>query len=764
MTHGVLTPADRGLATAVGSVRARWRLKHALWGGTIAVIAAFLVFIALSLVMKSLNYGEGIVLTSRVFAIVASIALVWYFVIRPLRARPDDSTVALYVEEHERSLGGAFVTAVEVTGRENDRVALGGIAARLVRSALDGLRQTESGKRVDSRALQRAGATFASVIIGFSAMMFFGPTALRTGMQVLMTPWGGTDPGSAFAIRVEPGNKTIARGGDQLVAAQLNGFSSERVELLVRGTDATSWTRLDMAADSTGKFAFRLFDIGTETEYAVEASGIRSPTYKLNVADIPYVASMDLEYRYPAYTQMPNRFVDSTGDIAALQGSMVRVRVTPTVPSKGGRLIVDGGDTLQLVPQDDGKLMAMMRVSKTGFYKVELAGPDGRPVSASLDYQIDALPDRAPAVAIGRPGRDVRVLSVDEIFSDTKAEDDYGVSNVQLTFSVNGGDERTVPLYSATARALREVAAGHTFMLEDMKLVPGDQISYYARATDNNTVSGPGTASTDMYFLSVRPYDMDYRQGQGGGGGGGGGGRGGQQESPNRLSEQQRQIISATFNLARDSATLDRKQLEENVATVRLAQERLREDASQLAERLVSRGIAAGDSGFAKIAKILPRAVAQMDTAARKLVAPTQRGAITHEQRALTELGRAEAVFREIQIQQQRGRPGGVVRPHPHPHPRGGGGGGGGGGRRRERSRPRRHLRAPAGPDAQSVRDGAARPDGRAAAGRLGGVDDRRNAREAPPARGASAPAGSARPAKGGLARPDGPERNRRRR
>src|SRR5262249_48206106 len=155
----------------------------------------------------------------------------------------------------------------------------------------------------------------------------------------------------------------------------------------------------------------------------------------------------------------------------------------------------------------------------------------------------------------------------------------------------------------------------------------GDQISYYARATDNNAVDGASSASTDMYFLTVRPYDMDYRQNQQGGGGGGGGG-GQQQNNPNRLSEQERQIISATSNLARDSATLEAKTLAENVATVRLAQQKLKDEAAQLVERLVTRGIAAQDSGFKKIAQILPRAVAQMDSAERKLVAPTQRGAI----------------------------------------------------------------------------------------------------------------------------------------
>ena len=118
---------------------------------------------------------------------------------------------------------------------------------------------------------------------------------------------------------------------------------------------------------------------------------------------------------------------------------MVRVRVAPTVPTNGGRIIVEGGDTLKLVPTDDGKLMAMLRVDKPGFYKVELQGPDGRMVTGSLNYTIDVLPDRPPTVQFTKPGRDTKVLSVDEVYTEVRAQDDYGVAKVDLHFSVNGG-------------------------------------------------------------------------------------------------------------------------------------------------------------------------------------------------------------------------------------------------------------------------------------------------------------------------------------
>src|SRR5581483_8005441 len=115
--------------------------------------------------------------------------------------------------------------------------------------------------------------------------------------------------------------------------------------------------------------------------------------------------------------------------------------------------------------------------------------------------------------------------------------------------------------------------------------------------------SGAQTATTDIYFLNVRPYDQDYRQQQGGGGGGGG-----QQNDAGQLSQQERDIIAATFKTVRDSAQTDAKALGENVSTIQLAQSRLKDQVGQLVARLEQRGISASDSNWKKISQILDTA------------------------------------------------------------------------------------------------------------------------------------------------------------
>ncbi len=77
------------------------------------------------------------------------------------------------------------------------------------------------------------------------------------------------------------------------------------------------------------------------------------------------------------------------------------------------------------------------------------------------------------------------------------------------------------------------------------------------------------------------------------------------------LSEQQRQIISATFNVQRDRRTFTRDKLRESSTVVALSQSRLREQVEGLITRMNSQ-LVQQDPAFAKIAELMPQAVAAM--------------------------------------------------------------------------------------------------------------------------------------------------------
>ena len=370
------------------------------------------------------------------------------------------------------------------------------------------------------------------------------------------------------------------------------------------------------------------------------------------MVDLPTVKQLDLEYRFPAYTGLAPRQQTDAGDVAAIRGTEVVLHVEPTMTAPDGRIILSEGAAQPLTRQADGSLTGSFTISQQGFYRIELTGPHGEKVEASPQFTIDVLDDQPPSVHFTKPGRDTQASPVEELFLEARADDDFGVKSLQLFYSVNGSTPKTVNLYGG--KPMTEVSGAHTIYLEELGLKPGDFVSYYAKASDTDTVQGAKTTTSDIYFVQIRPFKKDYRaaQSQAMGGGGGGGG-----QQVGQLSQQQREIVAATFNIVRDKAKTKPDKYRENVVFLNLAQAKLREQVEELVTKLVSR-LGSVDPSYNKIAEVLPKAAEEMKAAETELRGLKADTALSPEQKALKLLQEAEQQY-ELQVAQQQGGGGG---------------------------------------------------------------------------------------------------------
>lgn len=653
------------LLRVIRRVRNRWRTRRLILGFTMVGVAAVLVVGASSAAMDALRYAPWVVRGLQAAAWLTFGAVVWRFVVRPLRSRVTDEQVARYVEEHDPTLREAVSSGVELGHREPRDDSGGGISADLTRlvvaEAIRRLETLNEGRLVESSALRRAGGALATVAGVAIVASLLAPPALLRGAALLLSPWGDISGANPYRVLVEPGDAAVARDSDRWIAARLEGFTAERVDLRTRVEGSARWESVPMLPDpEDGAFRHLLLGIPEATDYYVDADGVLSPTFRIEVEDVPYVGRIGLRYRYPEHTGLNPRDVEDGGDIAAVAGTVVELTVIPTVPAAAGVLRMEPGPVeIPLeVPEASGEsptgagaevLTATLRLAEGGSYRVALAGPDGNLRAASRDYLIEVLEDLPPIVRFLRPGRDTQANPVEEVFTEVLAEDDYALRRVELRVSVNGGEETREVLASGGARD--EIQTGHTLFLEEHDLVPGDLVSYYAVAQD-----GAGAdAATDIFFIAVRPFDRTYRQGHtmpGAGAGGGGDGLDG------TLSLRQKQIVVATFKILRDRDGMPPSAVTETVATIGLAQGRLREQVATLNRRLRNRGIGATPE-FSEIVEHLDAGLVEMTVAEELLIAGNPDDALPREQKALTHLQRADAVFRDVQVAFGQGGGGG---------------------------------------------------------------------------------------------------------
>ena len=646
------------LLEVVRQVRRRWRIKLALRGAVGFLLAGLVAIIAIAYALETLKFTPAAIFWFRIVTALVFVAAGAWFFARPLSRKVTDEQVALYLEEHEPTLDSTILSAMEATERPGDWSPE--LIKRLVENAIERVHEIQDGERVEREPMKRYVWVTGAVAVVAIALYAFGPAYFRHALSAIFVISTDAEAAAPYRIDVKPGDATVAKGADQMISATLSGFDAADAAILIR-KNGGAYERVPMVKAENGSYEGMLFDLAEPLDYVIEAAGVRSASHKLNVLELPYAKKIDLEYTYPAYTGLEPRKIEDGGDIAVLKGTNVKLTITPTMATNGGQVVLGEKETVPLTANADGTLTGNFTAARDGFYRIELDSPKGERLTASPQYTVDLLSDLAPTVKLSKPGRDTDATPVEEFFVEASADDDYAVKNLQLVYQINGGPEKVIPLFGG-ARPSPEVTAGHTFYMEELGVKAGDSVSYFARATDNDAVNGAKQTSSDIYFLRIRPFDKNFKPAASMSGGGGGGGGGGQEVGA--LSQQQRQIISGTFNIQRDRKTMTAAKFREGMVVLTLAQSKLRDQVNGLVERMNSR-LVVSDPSFKKIAELLPKAAEHMTAAEKKLQGQSPDGALPPENMALQFLQQAEEEF-ELQVQTGRQA--------------GGGGGGGGAG------------------------------------------------------------------------------------
>ena len=627
------------LLREVRKTRRRIQFERFLKGIAVTAAIALAASLVASYVLSQNNFSDTTILWSRILAGLACLGAFFKFVLWPLVRIPSAGAVARFLEERNPHLEDRLATAVEnLVGPSSIHPAVRSLLLR------DASRELAS---LDKPVLLYPQTSLIS-LLGFvvtGALFLFlqvsGPAAYPYSLDKLLG-WADLDRPGLYSISVDPGNTRVVRHADLEIKAILEGFSSDEVLLVAKYESQPNWERARMRPDSEGPGnLFLFFDVRERINYFVEADGIRSDLFTVDVSEAPGIQELEVRLQYPRHTGLGQSIQKDDGDIRALAGTLVRLQIRTDQPVQAGIVKFEESPDIFLQLSENDLLEGSFRVENDDFYRIHLQNLESVWNAASDEYIVVSLVDQPPSVTLSRPGRDKRVTNLEEVFVEAEAEDDFGIRDVRVFFSVNGEPEESVGL--EIGRYPRNTTTSTTFYLEDFDLLPGDFISYYGKARDARS-----EAVSDIYFLEVLPYDREYSQSQQSGGAAGGG-------EDLRLARFQKEIIVATFNIVRDRQKLTPEELKEDIQTVAQMQEQLRQQAVTIKERIERRGAATDTPEFKQMVIYLTEAVEHMSAAHDQLKDSNLATALPHEQKAYQKLLRSEALFKEIQIAMSSG-------------------------------------------------------------------------------------------------------------
>ena len=655
----------------LGSIAGRMRAAALSRGLGALAATALLVTAACVYLANRAAFSPFSVLGSRAFLLSALVTVGVYLLAKPLLRLARGRGSRLAADEAERR-APEFSGRLRTWADERDRAASRGRAPTPLLSLL--ARETEQAALAAPPGMivsRPATLAVATVACGLAVALVWlgtaGPGYWQYGTARLWAGWFLDQGEPLYELQVEPGDTTIRRGGRLDVTATPVGFDPGGVTVHAKFESSVDWERAPMGPQLEGpgyRFSFSM--VREPLRYFVEAGRMRSREFSVGVVALPEVESIRVAYTYPSWSGLDPRVEDPGGDVLAVPGTRVELTLTTDKPIEDGLLVL--GDR-EIALRDE---RAGFEVTEDTTYHVA-AMYRGERVRLTEDYFVTAVPDKKPEVKILKPGRDWKATSIEEVRVRVEATDDFGLRGVKLFYAVNGADQGSVDLARADER--KSATASHMFYLEELGapgaatllvardaeslpppapeagLLPGDLISYYVTAQDAKR-----EVRSDMYFISVQPFERRFSQSQQAGG------QQGQGQQQDEISRRQREIVIATWNLIKEREAEDGRdadKLRESAEMLSQLQGTLMQQAQTLVQRTRARQLTGTDPKFAQFAEYMEQAAEFMAPAATALQEFRLDDAVGPEQQALQFLLRAENLFTDIQVSMGQGGAGG---------------------------------------------------------------------------------------------------------
>jgi hypothetical protein len=521
------------LQRSIGAVRRRARrliLLHALVSVAVVVSAAAVVLVLADWFLHFQDRGIRL-LESAAFLALGGWAG-FRFLLTALRAHYSDVTLALKIERRFPELEDRLASTMQFLAEREDDPQAGSATLRraVIAETAATLEQLDLSQVIEPRPVRRALATAGGVATLAAVFVAISPNAARIGLVRLACPLGETAwPKTNHLAFVQPIER-IAKGQAFEVevidtgGAPLPGEVFLHVRYLGDGRSPTEQAEpMRILGDAmvlrkenvTRPFAYR----------AVGGDDDSMPWTELEVVEPPAVEQLTLSLVYPDYTGWPVESSDP--HIRALVGTRVELAATTTKPIRAAVLHVENAAAIPMrlsadrqgfaLPGPDGERFV---VEKSGSYWFELTDEDGFSSGQQVRYEIRAVDDLPPSVAIDEPAANVFVTAEAGVPLRIAANDDLAIRYVAFYYSrtdkTDEGEVATV-LFEGPERVARRAGEGraseselgesrqleHRWELRTLQLKPGTQVTLFAAATDYK----PQTGRSQPRRLSIITVD-----------------------------------------------------------------------------------------------------------------------------------------------------------------------------------------------------------------------------------------------------------------
>ncbi|HKJ81336.1 MAG TPA: DUF4175 family protein [Ignavibacteriaceae bacterium] len=314
-------------------------------------------------------------------------------------------------------------------------------------------------------------------------------------------------PPPRFTFVIEPGNTQATKGDNLSISVKVNGEVPKNVSLGTKDAEQTKYEMQDLKRDSSGVYGFQVKSVRSSFKYFASADGINSQQYNVSVIDPPIIKTLDVDINSPSYSGIPAVNQKDNGNVSALKGSRVSLKISSTKNLKYARLVFS--DSTEVTLKTNGEeARGSFRIKNDNYYRIIIRDNNDNENISPINYTIKALDDAYPVIEVIAPNENLLLPNDNRIALLTKISDDYGFTKLNLAYRLsaskykeNWTDYKTLEI--PLNRKLTEQNVSYIWNLSQLHLSENDVVTYYLEIFDNDNVSGPKSAKTASFTVRV---------------------------------------------------------------------------------------------------------------------------------------------------------------------------------------------------------------------------------------------------------------------
>ncbi len=500
-------------------------------GGGWGILLALLILIAAAWLDLMVELSPALRIASLLIAIAATLILLIRSVALAFRhAAPQSLARRLdtAANAHGQILTGVDFTLQSSTASPASAPLSQGLTELAVDRAATLAGSIRPAAAAPHQPLYRPWGLAGTLILGLLILSAAAPR-LSTALWLRFTdPFGDHPPYSRISLAVEPGDTRIVYGTSLEVRVRPQGGVIDNPQVILHAADSQGAGGADetlpMFQEADGKWIATVANVTAPATYWVRAPGVRSRHYQLDLITVPKIESARFRVTPPAYTHRPSyEGALPQGGLSGLPGATVEMWIKSNRPLAGGSLQIQTKDspttqattlpTAAVAPvvANSNEVKTTFTIDANATARATVVDVAGQSSTDVFVAPITLLSDDRPFVRLLEPRAQSYATPTVTINISMVAEDDYGISRLQLFRGLNESRVRAEEIPVPPNQPPR-LPAQLQLKLSDYGLTPGDIVKLYARVEDNDPAGAKGSESSIAIIRIISQEDLERMQ------------------------------------------------------------------------------------------------------------------------------------------------------------------------------------------------------------------------------------------------------------